>query len=456
MKFKHAIEIVVFYAVMAAVNLVVFPNYPGFVGIDPHPYWLGILLFGFRYGVLAGFGSGLLSAALYLGMAWVGVERYLFEDVLFYVLPSLFILVGVVVGVGMHNYLQKIRELDHHLLEKGDKIAQQDSEIKTLQNINSGLEKRIVTRMQTLITLYEGARSLSTTHLDTLYKTILNFVAKTLGAEEAALYVHTDDGWQLKESYGWKEYTNHPTHLQLGEGITGLSGLKNKLLTVRDFVSNEAPTDLLADCIMAGPIRGKKEGEVLAVLSIQDIPFLQFNSATVSLMNFLLDWASRAVQHAMDVAIMQENEIWDPTYQIFSMKYFYSRAHQEWLRSKTYSLPMSVGMVKISGLADLPTVACEKALSIIAEVLKRSCREMDVVAAHTSDLEMPFALLLVTASATQAEEVRQRIMTRLAEIDIPHMDPLYAKVKIAVGMSHFSPQTKDMASLIQQAQEVSV
>lgn len=454
MKFKYAIEIVVFYAVMAAVNWLIFPDYPGFVGVDPHPYWLGILLFGFRYGVLAGFGSGLISAGLYLGMSWVGVERYLFEDMAFYVMPSLFIIVGVAVGVGMYKYLQKIRDLEQELVAKQGQLVLQGNEIKTLQDINSGLEKRIVTRMQTIITLYEGARSLSTTHLDVLYKSILNFIAKTLGAEEAALYLRTDSGWQVKESYGWKDYAKHPDQLLSGEGITGLSGLKGKLLTVRDFMGKDAPVSFLADCVMAGPIRGKKEGEVVAVVSIQDIPFLQFNSSTVSLMNFLLDWASRAVQHALDVATMQENEIWDPKYQLFSMKYFQSRARQEWMRSKTYYLPLSVGMVHTSGLKTLPVGACDNVLAILAEVLKKTCREMDVVAAHTSQLDMPFALLLVTASQAQAEEVRQRIMARLAEINIPNMDPLYADVKVHIGMSHFSPKTKDMDDLIGQAQEV--
>lgn len=452
MKFKYAIEIVVFYAAMAAVNLFVFPDYPGFIGVDPHPYWLGVLLFGFRYGVFAGFLSGVISAAFYLGLAWVGVEQYLFEELSFYVRPSLFIIVGVMVGVGNHKYLQRIVDLGKQVAGLDGQVARQGDEIQTLQNINAGLEKRIVTRMQTLITLYEGARSLSATDLDGLYTSILNFIAKTLGAEEAALYLHTDDGWQLKGSFGWKDYTKHPTRLQFGEGITGLSGLKCKVLTVRDFVGKDAPSSFLADCVMAGPIRGRNEGEVLAVLSIQDIPFLQFNSSSVSLMTFLLDWASRAVQHAMDVATMQENEIWDPQYQVFSMKYFRSRAQQEWIRSKTYYLPLSVGMVKVRGLSDLPPAARRQVLTIVAEVLKKSCREMDVVA-RCPEPDTPFAFLLITASPAQVEEIRQRIMTHLEEINIPRMDPAYAGVTVRVGMSHFSPQVKDMGDLIHQAQE---
>lgn len=462
MKLKYAIEIVVFYAVMAAVNLLVFPSYPGFVGIDPHPYWLGVLLFGFRYGVAAGFGSGLISAALYLAMAWVGIERYLFEDVSFYVLPALFIIAGVITGVGMHTTRRDIRDLKGRLSNQQEKMAQQDGEIRTLRDINSGLEKRVVTRMQTLVTLYEGARSLSTTTLDDLYKAVLHFTAKTLGAEEAALYLRTDDGWRVKERYGWKEYARHPEHLQPGEGITGLAGLRGKLLTVRDFVGQDVPTNILTDCIMAGPVRGPirdldtgdpKQGEVVAVVSIQDIPFLQFNSSTVSLMNFLLDWASRAVCHATEVATMKENEIWDPQYQVFSMNYFRSRAHQEWIRSKTYYLPLSVGMVKAEGLAGLKSGARHKVLSILAEVLKQSCREMDVVA-RLQDTSMPFAFLLITASPAQAEEVHKTIMRRLDAIDISGLDSQYAAVKLQIGLSHFSPRVKDMDAMIRDAQEV--
>ena len=71
-QYSFAYEIPIFYIIMAYANKMVLPEVPGFYGIDPHPFWLGILIFGFRYGVLAGFLSGVMSAIMYLTVrSWI-------------------------------------------------------------------------------------------------------------------------------------------------------------------------------------------------------------------------------------------------------------------------------------------------------------------------------------------------------------------------------------------------
>ncbi len=93
-KIPFVLEIPIFYALFVALNYFFAPDSPAFFGLDPHPYWLGILLFAFRYGVGAGFLAGFFSAALYLAGVWHFAERYLFDDVTFYILPTFFILCG--------------------------------------------------------------------------------------------------------------------------------------------------------------------------------------------------------------------------------------------------------------------------------------------------------------------------------------------------------------------------
>lgn len=452
MKLRVVVEIIVFYAAVAAVNYFIFPQYPGFIGIDPHPYWLGVLLFGFRYGVLPGLISGIFSAGLYLGFAWTGAERYIFEDASFYLLPSLFMIVGVVIGVGVYQYRQRIDELDTTCNARKLSLKQASEENRTLADINAGLEKRIVTRMQTMITLYEGARSLSIADMEALYPAVLHFTMKSLEAGEAAIYVWRNNAWHLKVNEGWKAYENYPAVLQKGEGLTGLAGDSGKIVTIRDFVGANAAGNILTDCMMAGPIRNGEKGEVVAVLSIQDIPFLNFTSASVSLFGFLLEWASRSVGQALQLAALREGEIWDPTFQVFSYRYFESRLNQEWLRSKTYYLPLSLGLVNIEGVDTLPQAAEDQLLQIVAQVLRSSCREVDVIARYTRS-DIPFAFLLITASPAQAEDIRQKITTNLDRLHLADNNPAYAKLRFHVGMSHFTPQTRDITALLHTAQE---
>lgn len=451
MRLRHAIEILLFYAALVVVNYFLFPNFPGFVGIDPHPYWVGVLLFGFRYGVWAGFTAGFLSAVLYLGMAWVGIERYVFEDLSFYILPTLFMIIGTLVGVGVYQYRSRISELQKQLSDQQTSIDQSVKELYTLKEINEGLEKKIVTRMQTIITLYEGARSLSSTDLDVLYPAILRFIMKTLDAEEAAIYVQADGEWRLQVNAGWKAYENHPTRLKAGEGLTGFAGAGNKIVTIRDFVGATPRAEFLADCMMAGPIRRGERGDVLAVLSIQNLPFLNFNSATVNLFSFLLDWASRAMGQALDATESREREIWDATYNVFSYRYFLLRAEQEWLRSKTYYLPLSVGFVRIDGLEPLSQTAETQLFQIVAQVLRDSCRDMDVVAKN-NDPNVPFAVLLITASPAQAAEIRQRILDNFEKLQLQDGHSAYSGVQIHVGLADFGPKVPSLDKLIHEAQ----
>ncbi|PIR21606.1 MAG: hypothetical protein COV45_02370 [Deltaproteobacteria bacterium CG11_big_fil_rev_8_21_14_0_20_47_16] len=452
MKLRHFIEVIVVYVALAAINLLLFPQYPGFVGVDPSPYWIGVLLFGFRYGVVAGLMSGLASASLYLAMAWLGIERYQFEDISFYILPALFVIVGVLIGVGVYQYREIIRQLKGEKSVLEVQLAGKETEVTTLTTINSGLEKRIVTRMQTLVTLYEGALSLGETELDVLYRAILKFVSKTLQAESAAIYVKVDDGWRLKESIGWKEYERHLTSLKPREGLTGLAGSGNKIVTIRDFVTPNQNEDILADAVMAGPIHAGEKGEVVAVLSIQDIPFLQFSSASVNLFSFLLDWASRSLGRAKEMETLKEGEIWDSQFNVFSHRYFEQRAGQEWIRSKTYYLPLSMGLVEVLGLDTLSKDAEEQLLLIVAQVLRESCREMDVVARYP-DPGIPFAFLLITASATQAAEIQKKILNNFEKLQLGHHNSTFASISIKVGLSNFTPQVPNIDAMNRQAME---
>lgn len=449
-KHPYLYEIPLLYLALGGVNFVFLPEAPGYLGVDPHPYWLGILLFGFRYGVAAGLASGLLSALLYFGAAWFLVERYLFEDWIFYLLPSFFILIGVAVGLGVGRYKLAIATLKREQALLKTDIERAKEEIRVLQEINAGLEKRIVTRMSTLVTLYEGARRLESADLEELYRAILHFVAKTLEAEEAAVYLSTDDGWTLKESIGWKEYQKRPSKFGRAEGITGMAGSANKIVTIRDFVraapgSGPAP-QLLGDAVMAGPLRRGERGEVVGVIAIQHLPMTLFNSASVNLFTFLLGWASRAIGHAAYLRELQSREIVDPEYQVYSTSYFQSRAQQEFARSKKYYLPLSIGLVHMPGLNVLPAARRERVLVATAQLLRESCREVDVVA-RFDDPQIPFALIFITASAAQTAALKKTIEEGFRRLQLAEGIPL------TVGIGDFSPKTSGLDELISRARQ---
>ena len=70
-KYSYVYEIPLFYLGIIFINRVFAPEMPAFLDVVPHPYWLGVLLFSFRYGIVAGLISGILSAVLFLLLLYV-------------------------------------------------------------------------------------------------------------------------------------------------------------------------------------------------------------------------------------------------------------------------------------------------------------------------------------------------------------------------------------------------
>lgn len=454
-KYPYLYEIPVVYLILFGINRYFLPELPAFSGIDPHPFWMGILLFGFRYGILPGLTAGLVSAFLYVGINWLQGERYVFEDMTFYVLPGIFIIGGTLMGLGVERYQKRISNQEKEVLlrQKNEEVL--NEELKTVQEINRGLEKRIVTKMATLVTLYEGARRLEVVDLDDLYPAILEFVAKTTGAEELSFYLRNNEGWQVKTRYGLKEYRKYPQQLKMNEGIAGLAGSKNKIITIRDFVgpnrkSEEMP-ELLGDCLIAGPLRQGERGDVRGVICIHHIPFLSFNSATINLFGFILEWGSRALMKAAYVAELKAQEILNPDFQIYSAKYLTSRLRQEFSRSQTYYLPLGIHLIQIKNLASLDPVKRLNFLTSISALLRKIGREIDVVACH-SEIDIPFAVLVITASPKQVQEIKEKIEKILHEV-FDNSQMLAAGIRLKIGTANFSPQVTSTDQLLKIAME---
>src|SRR5207244_11158298 len=77
-------EIPVFFGLAFALQRAAFPERPGWRDVNPNPYWLGVLLFGLRYGLGAGALSGGAAAGLLVVAARQAGEGFRLEDADFY------------------------------------------------------------------------------------------------------------------------------------------------------------------------------------------------------------------------------------------------------------------------------------------------------------------------------------------------------------------------------------
>lgn len=449
-KFSFIYEIPLFYLIIFSLNQLFIPDAPAFVGIYnfpfPHPFWVGIFIFSIRYGILGGLSSGIFSGGSYLAITFYLGDLYLFEELAFFTLPIFFVIGGSILGSIIQSFKKEKKEMFKVKRALLDKIEVKKDEVEVLKEIKGHLEKRISTKMSTLITLYEGARKLESIQVSELYDSILSFVEKTLGAEEVGLYLKTKNGWELISSKGWASENSWKRKYNFNEGLVGIAGSKNKIVSVRDFISGFLKEDFhsmnsINDCIVAGPIRGKEQDEVIAVVAIQSIPFLKFTSATINLFNFLLGWFSRSLVRAEYIHTLKSHEILDPDFDVYSFEYFLKRFNQELSRSKTYYLPLSLLMVKVEGFDGFQKDKRHSIQILISEILKKNCRDMDVISSF-NEKDIPFSALLITANDKKADLIKNAILEELNAIHV------LSRINIKIGVSSFSPQNNSYESML--------
>lgn len=448
-KLSYLYEIPIFYAFLIAINYVFLPEVPGYIDISPHPYWLGILLFGFRYGVFSGLTAGFVSAGLYLGFHWFFWERYVFEDLTFYLLPALFIIIGALVGFGVNRYLTAIVEKARQIkiLQETKDLLLEDLNVQ--REITANLEKRITTKMATLVTLYQGAMAMDTINPTDLYDAILDFLSRTLPARTASLYLKSEEGWRLHKTYGRGEKSLPTPFYPFHQGLVGMAGSKEKIITIRDYLGGEsfekkkgAPDG--SECLIAGPLRKGERGPVIAVYAVQDMDLLHLTSATTNLLSFLLNWADRSLGKAFYFEELKSQEILDPEYNIYSYAYFQSRFNQEFIRSRTYYLPLTIGLVRIKGLSGIAPDRRNAVYLAISRLLKESCRQTDIIARYP-DPEIAFILLLTTTSESQSQEIKKVIDANFKKIGLKQ------NIQLVLGLSSYTPRVTSTENLIEEA-----
>lgn len=446
---SYLYEIPLFYVLLIVLEHAYFPEKTAFRGVEPHPYWLGILLFSLRYGPGPGLMAGALSAACYLGGVWRGGERYLFEDFDFYLLPGLFIAVGAAVGASLDGFRRAVFQRDGDLTDHKTRLRELADEVEIERKAHRALEQHVVSQMSSLVTLYSGARGLGSLDPEALFEGILDFFTQALKARRTSLYVREGDLWALHSHRGWSVARTPPAQFGFAEGLVGRAGSENKVISLRDYSFGEGGRPGL-DAVMAGPLR-RGDGQVAAVFCVQDIPLLKFNSATINLLTLLLDWAQEAIAKCHYFEELKSKSIMDEDLNVYHERYFWSRARQEFGRSKAYALPFSVLLVSLESPRDLPKAQELSALRILSCLLNETCRGIDIVAKY-SEPGIPFAILMITATAERARErLKTSILKAFEAIDLFALSGGGQPLKLKIGIGSYAPNMANVEMMIEQA-----
>ncbi len=347
-----------FFLILVSVNIMLFPDMPGFLGLNPHPYLLAVLLISGRFGLKEGLASALLASVILLIYIFLENTPYfslhLLTQSVFFIPVLSFFVVALIVGE-MRGFN---KSFERTLLHENDTLKAENRQLKEQLEIVSAikdeLQNRIVNQEETVHSLYKATRMLETLDEAGLYHGLAQLVSRFTGANKASVYMidYSRDVIRRVAQFGWEKPSGQIEEYSLKEGILGRVVQNNRMLTIKEIsddphilsVWEHSPNRAYVYVpISMGTV-------VVGLLTVDDIPFLKLNISTVRILSLIPEMAVPALRNIVKYQNLQEMVSVDPVTELLKYESFLDMADIEFKKAVRYHLDFSMLLIDVQDL----------------------------------------------------------------------------------------------------------
>ena len=150
---------------LVVVNLLWFPDDPGFLNVSPHPFLFLTILIASRYGTFDGFVCAVLSSMVYIAYLYAGHDLSMVVAAFEWssLIPVyLFLILGVLLGEIRDMGSREVRKAKAELADANERLGHLRTDHDALSQVKDELQQHIMSAEDPLAQFYESARRLST------------------------------------------------------------------------------------------------------------------------------------------------------------------------------------------------------------------------------------------------------------------------------------------------------
>ena len=260
-----------------------------------------------------------------------------------------------------------------------------------------------------------------------------------------------EQAWGLRLRH--REYT-----LPAGKGIEG-AVLKSRRALILNQVKQDPRYDPTFDrltgmdsrAVLVAPLVSR--GRVIGVVKLVNrVPGDSFSPADQSMVTLLMEPAAIALENAILFKKMEELSVTDDLTGLHNVRYLNGFLYRELKRSWRYRLPLSLVFLDMDGFKTVNDrfghLAGSQALTEIGLLLRRTVREIDMVARYGGD---EFVIILPQTDPAGALVIAERIRNCIEEARFLTSMGLKLGLTASLGVSSYPDQGGTRDELIHKA-----
>ncbi|MBP2315776.1 GAF domain-containing protein [Azospirillum soli] len=401
------IELALFFLVAFGLDFTVGAG-ERFDGIQPHPFWIPVLLLSIQYGTNEGVLAAVAaSIALRLGNM---PEQLITQDFYQYLYavsrePILWLVASVLFG---ELRMRQIRERDE--LRASLDLARKESDAiarsyRQLKSVKESLETRVAGQLRTVFTLYQAARSIDRLDEGEVMLGVADLIRTVMRPEKFSLFLLNNDVLESVTNEGWDDEDNYARWFdnssQLFETVVG----RQRMLCV---AKHEDERILQGEGVLAGPLVSDDTGEVVGMVKIESLGFMDLSVNSVENFRILCEWIGTALAKARQFRELNEQRLFTQDGALYSSGFIDRQA--EFLAHLGRRLGFETTSITIrpSGLSRLSAGQRAEVAAAIGKAVRESLRDTDL-ACDFGQHGLVFGVVLPGTPVEQAQIVAAKL-----------------------------------------------
>jgi hypothetical protein len=293
------VEILVFFAAALAIDFVFF-DFARFAGVSPHPFWAIVLLCAVQYGTSEGLLAAAASSAALL--AWSLPPQRFDEDLYQWLLgatlePLMWTVAAVVFGELQGRVRRERDELREEALQSRKREEVIAAAYRKLDARREALESRVAGQLRTVFAIYNAAKGIERMATDEVQAGVTDLVRTVLGPRRFSVFLLSGDTLTLAISEGW----DGGAGTVYARAFDGQSRLFQAVVgSHRTLVAASAADEAVlgGEGLLAGPLLNVDSGEVIGMLKIEEMGFLDLSVTSTENFRLLCEWIGTAYAQA--------------------------------------------------------------------------------------------------------------------------------------------------------------
>ncbi|WP_448204814.1 GAF domain-containing protein [Azospirillum sp. sgz302134] len=349
-----------------------------FDGVQPHPFWIPVLLLAIQYGTNEGVLAAVVaSLALRLGNL---PEQLITQDFYQYLYavsrePILWLVAAVLFG---ELRMRQIRERDD--LRASLDLARRESDAITrsyrqLKSVKENLETRVAGQLRTVFTLYQAARAIDKLDEGEVMLGVADLIRTVMRPEKFSLFLLNNDVLESVTNEGWDDEDNHARWFdhssQLFETVVG----RQRILCV---AKPEDERILQGEGVLAGPLVSDDTGEVVGMVKIESLGFMDLSVNTLENFRILCEWIGTALAKARQFRELNEQRLFTGDGSLYSSGFIDRQAVFLAQLGRRLGFETTTITIRPQGLSRLSAAQRAEVASAIGRAVQKSLRDTDM------------------------------------------------------------------------------